>query len=123
MMHELDMLLALDRAKPPFVPDEEGDAPGPSWFTGDWVRRAYIYQQRYGYLRTPTPQEVQTLHGTLLYQRAVLGQTIAHLKARIRSELRRPYFRLQNALIVFWLDFGERHPKTWQRIKRMVGAE
>lgn len=121
-MNEYDMLLALDHTKSPFVPDEEGDAPGPSWFTGDWVSRAYAYQQAMGYLRTPTPEEVRHLHGTMVYQRAVLGQAVEALKAQMRRELRCAFYRSQNAVIHFRLDFGKRHPKTWQKIKRMVGV-
>jgi hypothetical protein len=42
----------LDRAKPPFVPDDEGDAPGPWFFTTGWVQRAYKIQQRNGWLKS-----------------------------------------------------------------------
>jgi hypothetical protein len=43
-------LRRLDRTKPPFVRDEDGDAPGPEWFTGDWVERAYQIQESNGWL-------------------------------------------------------------------------
>ncbi len=35
----------LDYSKPPFVPDANGDAPGPDWFTGDWKRKAWRIQR------------------------------------------------------------------------------
>lgn len=40
----------LDQTKPPFVRDPDGDAPGPEWFSGVWVPKAYAYQERRGYL-------------------------------------------------------------------------
>lgn len=40
----------LNRSAPPFVPDAEGDTPGPDWFTGNWEDRAYDMQERSGTL-------------------------------------------------------------------------
>lgn len=45
-----EMQKQLNKARPPFVPDEEGDAPPPFLFNGDWVREVYAYQERNGYL-------------------------------------------------------------------------
>jgi len=45
----------LDRRKPPFWPDPDSseefeDLPGPAYFTGDWVDRAYAFQEERGWL-------------------------------------------------------------------------
>jgi hypothetical protein len=95
----------INRQAPPFVPDENGDAPTPWFYQGDWQKVTYAMQERAGTLLPPFPEAFITIDDA---ERGMLVQLLIRAwqhaaEALDGGHIGAAEFDTQEELILCWI--------------------